>query len=130
MMLLTRKWQLGAGIALAVALMQNPIMGQSNQDSGKLKDKVVAALKSVAGGTCPGDLMAILLLDQCEQQLERMQQALSSLGPIQEARYRGIEQLPNGIEAEVYRVVFTRGSMTWMAAAGPNGKLSVLWSPG
>jgi hypothetical protein len=130
-MLLTKKWQKGLLVVLAIGLTQTWIMAQSNQDdTGKLKDKVVAALKSTASGTCPEELMNVLLLDQCEQQLPRMKQALSSLGPIKEARYRGIEQLPNGTEVEVYRVVFTRGSMTWMAAAGPNGKLSVLWSQG
>jgi len=105
-------------------------MAEPSPDGGKLKDKVVAALKSTAAGTCPEELMSVMLLDQCEQQLPRMQKALSDLGPIKEARYRGIEQLPNGMEAEVYRVVFTRGNMTWMAAAGPNGKLIVLWSQG
>jgi hypothetical protein len=128
-MLLTKKWQMGAGIVMVLALMP-AATAQSNQEGGKLKDKVVAALKSTAAGTCPEELMNAMLLDQCEQQLERMKQHLSSLGPIEEARYRGIEQFPNGTEAEVYRVVFSRGSMTWMAAAGPNGKLSALWSQG
>lgn len=129
-MLLWRKWTLYAGIALMIALPQTSVRAQSSPDGGKLKDKVVAALKSTAGGTCPEELMNPTLLDQCEQQLPRMQKGLSDLGPIKEARYRGIEQLPNGVEVEVYRVVFTSGSMTWVAAAGPNGKLSVLWSQG
>lgn len=129
-MLLTKKWQLGAWIFMAVVSIQTSALAQSDSDSGKLKDKVIAALQSTAAGTCPEKLMAVLLLDQCEQQLERMQPALSRLGAIKEARYRGIERFPNGVEAEVYRVVFERGSMTWTAAAGPDGKLSVLWSPG
>lgn len=129
-MLFTRKWYLAACIVMAVSWMQPAAMAQTDSGGGKLKDKVIAALQSTAAGTCPEKLMAVLLLDQCEQQLERMQSALSSLGPIKEARYRGIEKLPNGIDAEVYRVVFTRGSMTWIAAAGPDGKLSVLWSQG
>jgi hypothetical protein len=120
-------WRVGIWTALAVALIQ---ASATAQESGKLKDKVTASLKSVAGGSCPESLMNALLLDQCEQQLDRMQDAISKLGPIKEARYRGIERLPTGVDAEVYRVVFERGSMTWMAATGPNGKLSVLWSPG
>lgn len=123
-MLLKKKGQLCVWV-LAVALMQTPAMAQE----GTLKDKVIAALNAVADGTCPEKLMNFVLIDPCEQQIEVMQQALQRRGSIKDAQYRGIEQLPNGIEAEVYRVVFSRGNMTWMAAAGPNGKLSVLWSP-
>lgn len=129
-MRLRRKGTLYAGVVLAIALTQTSVMAQSDQNGGTLKDKVVAALKSTADGTCPEEIMNPILLDQCEQQLPRMRKSLSALGPIREARYRGNEQLPNGIEAEVYHVVFARGNMTWMAAAGPNGKLSALWSPG
>ena len=129
-MLLTKKWYLAACIVMAVSWTQPAATAQTDSDGGKLKDKVIAALQSTAGGTCPEKLMAVLLLEQCEQQLDRMQTALSNLGPIKEARYRGIERLPTGIDAEVYRVVFARGTMIWMAATGPDGKLAVLWSPG
>lgn len=124
------KWQRCVWVALVLALPRPSVAADSKPSEGVLKDKVVASLKSVAGGTCPEGLMNAVLLDQCEQQLDRMKERLSSLGPIQEARYRGIEQLQNGVDAEVYRVIFSRGSMTWMASAGPNGKLSILWSPG
>jgi len=100
------------------------------KDEGKLKTKVTDALKSIAKGTCPSDLMNALLLDACEQHLERMKARLRELGAIKEAKFRGNEPLPNGGEAEVYRITFENGEMTWMAAAGSNGKLSVFWSPG
>lgn len=121
-----RKTSLLVAGVLAVALLQAPAVAQE----GVAKDTMLAALRSVAEGACPERLMNPLLLEQCEQQLGLMQQALVRMGSIQEARYRGIEQLPTGVQAEVYRVVFSRGTMIWMAALGPNGKLSVLWSPG
>jgi hypothetical protein len=100
------------------------------QSAGPSRQKVIDALTAVAGGSCPERLMNATLLDACEQQLERMQAALQRLGSIKEARYRGKEPLPNGVEAEVYRVVFENGQMTWIAALGPNGKLSLLLSQG
>ncbi len=96
----------------------------------KLGNKVIAALTKVANGSCPSDLMSPLLLDQCEQGLGRMQEALSKLGEIKEANYRGIEQLPNGVDAKAFKVIFAKGSMMWFANESPNGKLNVLWSPG
>jgi hypothetical protein len=60
----------------------------------------------------------------------KLQARLSSLGAIQDVEYKGIEQLPSGIEAEVYKVSFEKGHMMWMAAAAANGKLNFLWSPG
>ena len=129
-MFFTRKLKLCAGVVLAIALVQLPLIAQSDPDGGKLRDKVVAALKSTAEGTCPEKLMNALLLDQCEQQLPRNRKALSDLGPIKEVRYRGLDTLPTGQEVEVYRITFTNGRLTWAAAAGPNGKLSVLWSQG
>jgi hypothetical protein len=98
--------------------------------SGKLKDKVVQALKSISDGTCPESLMGALLLTQCEQQLTNLKSRLSALGTLKEARYKGLESLPTGVEAEVYLVSFEKGSMTWLAAPAPSGKLSVFWSPG
>lgn len=99
-------------------------------EKSNLGDKVIAALKSVQGGKCPEELMGPLLLDQCEQQLSKMQEHLSGLGPIKNAEHKGIDYFPNGVEAEVYKVRFTKGAMLWLAAAGANGKLVGLWSPG
>jgi hypothetical protein len=117
-----------ASIVAIVSLLSG--VGNAQQSGGTLRTKVTDALSAVARGSCPETLMSALLLDACEQQLGRMQARLRDLGPIRELRYRGNEQMPNGIEAEVYRVVFTNGEMTWAAAAGPNGKLNVLYSPG
>jgi hypothetical protein len=124
-----RVWERSVVLLLAFAIgVARPVVAAG--EKGELKSKVITALRSVAGGQCPADLMAPLLLDQCEKQLGPMKSRLSELGAIKDAEYRGIEQMPNGIEAEVYKVIFVKGSMMWCAAASPNGKLSVLWSPG
>jgi hypothetical protein len=99
------------------------------QAEGVLKEKLVRALDAIASGTCPADLMSPLLLDACEKQLPQMQARLTSLGSIKEAQFRGIEQFPNGLEAEAYKVVFEKGALTWFVGAAPNGKLNTLWSP-
>jgi hypothetical protein len=99
-------------------------------EKGELGKKVVSALKSIASGKCPEDQLSPVLQDQCEQALGRMQEKLSSLGEIREAQYKGIEHLPNGTEAEVYKVIFAKGTMLWLASAGSDGKLNALWSPG
>lgn len=117
-------------VALVIAVSVVPPATAQDNTKGRLGKKVVAALKSVAEGTCPEALMGPLLLDQCEAQLDTMKERLSSLGEITGAEYKGVETLPNGIEAEAYRVRFAKGKMMWLSAVGPNGKLVVLWSPG
>jgi len=112
-----------------MALITLVAQAQVNQPKGQHRAKVIETLKAVAGGSCPENLMSPLLLDQCEQQLPRMQEALRRLGTIKDAQFRGVEPLQGGIEAEVYRVIFENGQMTWLAATGPNGKLNVLYAP-
>lgn len=112
---------------LAAALM---LAGAASAETGKLEGKVVAFIKANAAGKCPADLLGPVLLDQCEQQIDRIQARLSALGSIEEVQYKGVEQFPNGLEAEVYKIVFQKGNMMWLAAGGSNGKLYYLWSPG
>jgi len=99
-------------------------------EEGKLKDKIVGVMDANRDGKCPEDLMAPVLLDICEQQVEVMKNRLAQLGSITKVQYRGIEKLPNGVEAEAYKIYFENGSMMWLATAGGDGKLNYLWSPG
>lgn len=121
-----------ATVTLAALVLSLAATSQLSAASstGELKAKVIAALTSVAGGKCPEDLMGPVLLDTCEQQLEVMKARLRSLGAIKRAEYKGIETLQNGMECEAYKVFFENGTMIWLAAAGSNGKLVALWSPG
>ena len=118
-------------VLLSVALFAVIVFAATaSAESGKLEGKVVAVIKANAAGKCPADLLGPVLLDQCEQQIDRIQARLSSLGSIEEVQYKGIDQLPNGMEVEVYKVSFQKGHMLWLAAGGGNGKLNYLWSPG
>jgi hypothetical protein len=117
-------------VPLLVLLIGVQSEAQVDPQGGKLRTKLTDALSETAKGNCSEDLLAPMVLDACEQQLSRMKPMLESLGPIKNVRYRGLDQLPNGVQVEVYRVVFTSGQMTWVVAAGPNGKLTVLWTQG
>jgi hypothetical protein len=55
---------------------------------------------------------------------------LSALGAIRKVNYLGTQALPNGQPAEVYSIQFANGTTTWMAQSGPDGKLTILWTPG
>ena len=114
----------------ALLLGSVSVAGQTPESGGTLRRQLTDALTQVAKGTCSETLLGPLVLAACEQQLSRMQPALQSLGAITGLRYRGVEQMPTGVQAEVYRVTFAKGQTVWMVAAGPNGKLTVLYSPG
>lgn len=94
---------------------------------GQFRDLLVKALQSTAGGKCPANIMGETLLDACQQQMPGMGKVIAQKGSIKEALFRGIQQMPSG-PAEVYRVQFERGSMTWVLNTGADGKLFVLWS--
>lgn len=99
------------------------------QDDGQYQALLVEALEASANGECPESIMSLMLVDVCEQQMPMLAQSLSRLGDIREARYRGLQETESG-PTEVYRVIFSKGQMTWMINTGPDGKILVLWSPG
>jgi hypothetical protein len=117
-------------VTAAALVFACPFVAMAQESGGKLRSTLREALVEAAKGNCPERLLGALVLDACEQQIARMKTALQNLGAIKELRYRGLEQLPTGGEAEVYRVVFANGQMVWMVAASPNGKLTVFYSPG
>ena len=95
-----------------------------------IKEKMLEALRLTAQGSCSEELMSPILLDACEEQLPANQKMLSSRGEIKGARYRGVQELPNGMKANAYRVDFEKGSMTWFASLDSEGKLLILFSSG
>lgn len=101
----------------------------ASAQEGKLKEKLIEALKASADGECPAQLMSPMLQDTCERQMPNLAQALKQRGKITGASFRGTQQGGAG-EAEVYRVNFEAGSMTWMISTGTDGKINVLWSGG
>lgn len=94
------------------------------------EDLLIEALEAAAYGECSASIMSPMLLDACERQMPGMGRNIASLGPIQDARYLGDQELPTGELVEVYAVHFQRGRMTWAINTGRDGKIFVLWSPG
>lgn len=100
------------------------------QGAAKLQATVVAALKAIASGDCPAKLMAPITQYQCQQNLAAMQSSFDQTGALQRATFVGIQQMPNGVPAEVYRVQFERREMLWVATADQGGRLTMLWTQG
>jgi hypothetical protein len=121
------KLSLTLGVCVIIAAFSTGIA--SAQDEGKLKDKLIKALMASSEGSCPGDIMSPMLQDVCERQMPNLGRSLKERGGIKGATFRGMQQSAAG-PAEVYRVNFQSGSMTWMIATGPDGKIVVLWSNG
>lgn len=114
---------------LSVGMLLSPNPGAAQSDQGRLHDLLVMALERAAEGECPSRIMSPLLQDTCERQMPSMGQTLKRLGPIRSATFRGDQEMPGGV-AEVYRVAFERGQMTWLINVGRDGKIVVLWSNG
>ena len=100
------------------------------QEPEAAKAKMIQALTGSAKGECAENIMSPLLLDACEQQVAANRKLLSPLGRIIDARYRGMQEMGNGLKAEAYRVEFERGTMMWLASLDGAGRLLVLWSDG
>jgi len=99
------------------------------QAIGQHAQLLKTALTASAKGECPGNIMSALLKSACEQQQPGMGQSLAQRGSITGTEYVGLQQTQMG-PAEVYKVKFQQGILTWMINTGPDGKIVVLWSPG
>ncbi|RZI84823.1 MAG: hypothetical protein EOP38_07560 [Rubrivivax sp.] len=110
----------------AAALLAAPAFAQSD---GQYRQQLIDALGEAAKGRCSERLMSPMLQETCEKQMPAMGDAIRGKGAILGATYRGQQQVPGGM-AEVYRVKFDRGGMTWMINLQADGKIYTLWSPG
>lgn len=99
------------------------------QNDGQYRKQLLDALGEAAKGRCPERLLSPMLQDTCETQMPAMGNSLRQKGAILGATYRGQQQVPGGM-AEVYRVKFDQGDMTWMINLQSDGKIYTLWSPG
>lgn len=113
-------------VVSAAALLAASAFAQSD---GQYRKQLLDALGEAAKGRCSERLMSPMLQDTCEKQMPAMGTALRSKGTILGATYRGQQQVPGGM-AEVYRVKFDQGDMTWMINLQSDGKIFTLWSPG
>jgi hypothetical protein len=89
---------------------------------------LVAALEANAAGQCPASLMAFVLQSECERNLPTLSALLKRLGPIQSVDFQGTDSLPNG-PAEVFKVTFANGDMTFIINTQDDGRAMSLVSP-
>jgi hypothetical protein len=111
--------------ALLVTCFCFPAAAQDTALSGKVR----LALADMANGTCSEERLAPALRAACDSHHQAAKH-LRQLGEIESIHDYGVQQAPNGQKPTVFRVVFERGTMTWYAEEGADGKLSMLWSDG
>ena len=98
-------------------------------EEGQHRSLLRTAIEAAARGECPQKLMAPLLVSACEDQQPSIGTRINSRGKINRLKYMGNQASQMG-EAEVYRVIHERGSMTWMINTDSNGKILVFYTPG
>jgi hypothetical protein len=85
------------------------------------EDLLVQALLANAAGECPASLMAPNLKAACDRDLPRFIHTLNRLGALKSTAFQGMRNLPSG-PAEVYKVTFVHGEMTFTINAQDDGK--------
>jgi hypothetical protein len=89
---------------------------------------LIATLQANASGECPDALMAAALKAECEQNLPTFVDILKRLGSIQAAQFQGTETIPSG-PAEIYKVTFANGDMTFIINTLDDGRAMTLIAP-
>jgi hypothetical protein len=95
---------------------------------GRHEEILVRALIANAAGDCPEQLMAQDIKADCDQQLPGFRETLVKLGQLRATSFQGMRALKTG-PAEVYKVTFEHGDMTWIINTQDDGKILVLWAP-
>jgi hypothetical protein len=96
--------------------------------SGSFEGLLVKAILANAAGECPASLMASNLKAACDQNLPTFIDTLTRLGPIKTTSFEGMRTLPSG-PAEVYKVTFVHGEMTFIINTQGDGKALNLLAP-
>jgi hypothetical protein len=96
--------------------------------AGAHEDMLVKVLIANAAGECPATLMAKDIKADCDQQLPVFKETLIKLGQLKATSFQGMRALKSGA-AEVYKVTFEHGDMTWIINTQDDGKILVLWAP-
>ncbi|MEG3091371.1 hypothetical protein [Sphingomonas sp. PB1R3] len=116
-------------IAIAALLGASAATAQT-AEQGQYADQLRAMFTSVAGGTCPAELMADGLLKACREQLPQMAPGLKAAGPIKTITFLKTEQA-NGERFEQYQVAFTNGAPSkWTIGGLQDGKFKSVYSLG
>jgi hypothetical protein len=95
--------------------------------AGTHEDILVKVLIANAAGECPATLMAKDIKADCDQQLPVFKETLVKLGRLKATSFQGMRTLKSG-PAEVYKVTFEHGDMTWTINTQDDGKILVLWA--
>ena len=96
--------------------------------AGGGEDVLIRALIANADGECPATLMAPGIKADCDRQLPAFRETLTKLGTLQATSFQGTRALQSG-PAEVYKVTFGHGDMTWIIRTQEDGRLQLLWAP-
>ena len=64
----------------------------------------------------------------CDRQLPAFKATLIKLGPLKATNFQSMRSLESG-PAEVYKVSFEHGDMTWIIGTQEDGRIRVLWAP-
>lgn len=110
--------------ALVYVLASRPDAWSS--DAGE--DLLLHALIANAAGECPATLMAPSIKADCDRQLPAFRETLVKLGTPRATSFQGTRELKGG-PAEVYKVTFEHGDMTWIIRTQEDGRLQLLWAP-
>lgn len=95
---------------------------------GSYEDLLVKAILANAAGECPASLMASDLKAACDQQLPTFIDTLTRLGAIKTTSFEGMRTLKTG-PAEVYKVTFVHGELTWIISTQGDEKILNLLTP-
>jgi hypothetical protein len=112
--------------AVVYALAWAPSASAGN--AGTHEALLVQVLIANTAGECPATLMAPGIEATCDQQLPVFKETLIKLGPLKTTSFQGMRSLKSG-PAEVYRVSFEHGDMTWIINTQEDGRADVFWAP-
>ena len=118
------------GLIAIAALFGTTAATAQTAEQGQYAGQLRAMFTSVAGGTCPAELMADGLLKACQEQLPQMAPAIKAGGPIKAITFLKTEQA-NGERYEQYQVTFTNGTPSkWTIGGLQDGKFKSVYSLG
>jgi hypothetical protein len=96
--------------------------------AGSYEGLLVKAILANAAGECPASLMDPVLKAACDQNLPTFIDTLTRLGPIKTTSFEGMRSIPSG-PAEIYKVTFAHGDLTWIINTQGDGKILNLLAP-
>ena len=114
-----------AGVT-AASLLALPVMAQDGQYAPQL----TRILDEAAQGTCLEALMAPVVLNACNAQIQGMAQGLSALGAVETMTFVRAEDTPEG-RVEIYSIKYAGGqTLNWFIGHEQDGKFAAVGTEG